>query len=623
MAKILPRRACVGLLLGLLTATTAVAGDVCCTGGACVTGYVDSHVALVIGNDRYETERSGILPLTNAGRDARLLSDALIARGFSVRCVIDATAPTIQEELRGLGTHMKAEYARAPLNPAGRIAIVYYAGHGFSDGRAEYILAKPEACTAPDECSPVVIDEIQVSLGFIRDLLESSSGAAMHNFGNLLIIDACRNTLESLPEAWRAGRQHYDARPERGDCNVQQRLNSTTGGAPAYDDASTIGDRANGFFAGRFGRIVGIGGLTFEDTIKVSSRLMGIIEARPGRVQELSVCGLLAPSISDHVHEETDACKGIRRDFIAASFVGCGRGLGDCKPQFCSQYLKQRSAEISECLRPFVTGVLPIADSFCAAVPASMLQVPRVAFGNENDLRRGWITAMTTASRQLRQQEIAQTRVVDENLAQDATARSEILRRSQSIADGLLKPTINPQTRGPFSISATEGVGIPIKVAPNAGSATKRFAEPGQNVVADCLSQACPPGWLGVRVTAEGKVFRGWIPVQDALDNARSSTSANVMSVSYAARSNRLDISDAGRVAAAIRGGSGIAVANVMLMQPRQSDIDDLLAEARVALLQELLADAGVPLQNIHVSIATGADAPADKATIELRFDQR
>src|SRR5690606_1440680 len=76
----------------------------------------ERRVALVIGNDRYETLR----PLANAGNDARAIEDTLRGLGFEV-------FPERDRDLRRLRRALEDFREDAA---GADVALVFFAGHG-------------------------------------------------------------------------------------------------------------------------------------------------------------------------------------------------------------------------------------------------------------------------------------------------------------------------------------------------------------------------------------------------------------------------------------------------------------------------------------------------------------
>ena len=126
------------------------------------------RVALVIGNSRYKT----VDRLANAGRDAKLVADALGRSGFqTVRMLADGTRDGIEAELKAFA----ADAANADW------AVVYYAGHGIEfDGSNFLVPVDAKYESDPDiPKESVALDEVLNAVGAAGKL-------------RMVILDACR-----------------------------------------------------------------------------------------------------------------------------------------------------------------------------------------------------------------------------------------------------------------------------------------------------------------------------------------------------------------------------------------------------------------------------------------------
>ena len=85
--------------------------------------------ALVIGIDNYT---KGWPRLSNAVKDARLVAEALAARGFGVELLTNVTGAQLRESLRRF-------FAIKGNDPASRL-FVWFAGHGYTDNGEGYLV---------------------------------------------------------------------------------------------------------------------------------------------------------------------------------------------------------------------------------------------------------------------------------------------------------------------------------------------------------------------------------------------------------------------------------------------------------------------------------------------------
>lgn len=129
----------------------------------------ERRVALVIGNDNYQS----VSKLANARTDAGAVAKRLEAAGFTVILRYDLNEKAMKEALRNFKGRLGG----------GDVAVFYYAGHGVQLGAANYLL--PTDVRGDNE--EQVKDEA-VPLQRILDDLQDQKAKF-----SLMIIDACRN----------------------------------------------------------------------------------------------------------------------------------------------------------------------------------------------------------------------------------------------------------------------------------------------------------------------------------------------------------------------------------------------------------------------------------------------
>jgi uncharacterized caspase-like protein len=128
----------------------------------------ERRIALVIGNSAYKDS-----PLRNPANDARAISEALSATGFTVTVIEDATQVTMRRAVRNFGD----ELARAT------VGLFYYAGHGMQVRGANYLIPVNADIEREDEVADQAVDA-----NFILTKMDSAKNAL-----NIMILDACRN----------------------------------------------------------------------------------------------------------------------------------------------------------------------------------------------------------------------------------------------------------------------------------------------------------------------------------------------------------------------------------------------------------------------------------------------
>lgn len=146
---------------------------------ATTVARAETRVALVIGNGDYAEVKPR---LPNPANDAAAIGTALVALGFDVEVVADATKDMMED-----ATARLARKARSA-----DVTLLFYAGHGIQDLGQNYL--------APIDAS--LSDETDLRRRFVRldDVLDDLSGASG---AVILILDACRDNLavEALREA--------------------------------------------------------------------------------------------------------------------------------------------------------------------------------------------------------------------------------------------------------------------------------------------------------------------------------------------------------------------------------------------------------------------------------------
>ena len=142
-------------------------------------GANKSRIALVIGNDRYE---SSVGSLRNSGNDAKAVAKALRSLGFSV---------TERHNLKRELLLQSVDEFRKSLAGA-EVALFYYAGHGISINGANYLIPIDSGFNpvGADSASLRMLAETHL-FNVEQAVVDMTSGGAKCN---LAILDACRTT---------------------------------------------------------------------------------------------------------------------------------------------------------------------------------------------------------------------------------------------------------------------------------------------------------------------------------------------------------------------------------------------------------------------------------------------
>ena len=156
------------LALGCALATPALAESMKTLAPSKPAPGGERRVALVIGNSAYKDA-----PLRNPANDARAISQALSATGFTVTVIEDATQVTMRRAVRNFGD----ELAKAT------VGLFYYAGHGMQVRGANYLIPVNADIEREDE-----VQDQSVDANFVLTKMDSAKNAL-----NIMILDACRN----------------------------------------------------------------------------------------------------------------------------------------------------------------------------------------------------------------------------------------------------------------------------------------------------------------------------------------------------------------------------------------------------------------------------------------------
>ena len=130
---------------------------------------IDLRLALVIGNSAYAGA-----PLLNPANDARAMSDALKAMGFTVIEVRDASKAQMSQAIAQAGAALKGKNG---------VGMLYYAGHGLQLDWHNYMVPVDAKLGSAAEVPAQTVDVQAVVDAFKR------AGNRM----NIVVLDACRD----------------------------------------------------------------------------------------------------------------------------------------------------------------------------------------------------------------------------------------------------------------------------------------------------------------------------------------------------------------------------------------------------------------------------------------------
>ena len=130
---------------------------------------LDVRVALVIGNSAYL-----LAPLVNPANDARAMSEALKAKGFSVHEARDADRAAMQAAITRMGAALKGRQG---------VGLLYYAGHAIQLDWRNYLV--------PVDARMRVAADVPAQTIDVQTVLDAFKAAGSRL--NIVVLDACRD----------------------------------------------------------------------------------------------------------------------------------------------------------------------------------------------------------------------------------------------------------------------------------------------------------------------------------------------------------------------------------------------------------------------------------------------
>jgi uncharacterized caspase-like protein len=219
-------RGALGLAISLLAAMPAMA---------------EERVALIIGNDRYQS-----LPkLDNAGNDARAMATTLQGLGFKTLLRIDAARREMDQAM--------AEF-RGEIR-GGAVGLYYFAGYGIQADGENYLVPVDARLESDLGADGVPLARVLQEMAAARNLL------------NIVILEACRDN--PLP---RKGRSASGGLAVIGKVP----LGTVIAYAAAPNETAAEGDR-NGLFTGALVQALKVPGLKIEDVFRRASVAVAMI----------------------------------------------------------------------------------------------------------------------------------------------------------------------------------------------------------------------------------------------------------------------------------------------------------------------------------------------------------
>jgi uncharacterized caspase-like protein len=200
--------------------------------------YAAKRVALVIGNDTYETLPS----LNNARADAKGMAAKLRELGFGVILKLNASR-------RDMGRALSEFEAKASNADVG---LVFYAGHGIQADGVNFLVPSNAQIEAEEDLRFEGIDSSQFLVTMKR------AGTRL----NIVILDACRNN--PLPRRTRSASRGLTVTSVPAGIKGTAIVYSAAPGQVAQDGPKD----GNGVFTGELLKVLAKPGLKLEDVFK-------------------------------------------------------------------------------------------------------------------------------------------------------------------------------------------------------------------------------------------------------------------------------------------------------------------------------------------------------------------
>ena len=220
--------------------------------------------ALIIGNSDY----SHLTSLRTPEADAELYAEILAGRGFKIVGDKVFKNQSITEFPRRI-----AELVNSDIS--GDLVVIVYIGHGFSNGRDNYLV--------PTDAVPRLLEADSLSINeIVQDLIEARAGQIVS------VLDACRNDPKL---SGRYGDDYGFASVEGLGADFV--VTSASAGKVAYDSLSPDDQHANSVFT-----------RVFAEEFRAGGPLQRAVDNAAGEVYRLtSEAGLDPPQIPKHYND--------------------------------------------------------------------------------------------------------------------------------------------------------------------------------------------------------------------------------------------------------------------------------------------------------------------------------
>jgi len=577
--------------------------------------FSGTKVAIVFGSDEYQsTFGSDLNDLKNGRNDAAAVGKALTDIGFNVRYVFDPDPLRVLSEVTDFASYLRRKLASGEQDPAESRAVLYFAGHGMSDGNSDYLIYRLKDTSLPENkrSEAARIDTDGISRIFF----------GMETFDVTLIFDACR-TLTTLPrtsdEKFKSTRGNDFVRDSfelSGTEHIVVRSASRLN--PASDDSGTGN---NGLFVREFAFYVRRPNLTPDQIFALTSS--SVYSAGLYQQPDYNAKNARKSSFCPW-HSVTAPCETLETTLWKTAAVYCinGQQAATCNAKLCQAWNDSRPETIGDmaCMRPDVFDRIGKLDELCAKPPYSTA------------IRKlGRTTAELSDPEEVRSIAIAAQPVFTQQFSEDdhallASATQPAAKPSlvgEKLRETFLRTSrVSTMSGLPLDNTLTADVKAWPDTTASAVVTAKEASESSTNSVRlDCDNLKCGDGWAGVSVAIGREIFRGHVLASDLPKPAGGPhVFIYYRNSDFRIPPDKLDElkSHAARVKAA-----GGAVAITAIVQKNSSPNERFLPEARISEARILLGATpaqpdGIPDASI---VETVIEVPDKKNLPDLVVD--
>ena len=541
-----------------------------------------TKVAIVFGADEYQsTFGTDLNDLKNGRNDAAAVGKALAEIGFSVRYVFDPDPSRVLSEVTDFASYLRRKLASGEQDPAESRAVLYFAGHGMSDGNSDYLIYRLKDTSLPENqrFQAARIDTDGISRIFF----------GMETFDVTLIFDACR-TLTTLPKtsdgkfkSTRGNDFVRDSFELSGTEHIVVRSASRLN--PASDDSGTGN---NGLFVREFAFYVRRPNLTPAQIFALTSS--SVYSA--GLYQQPDYDAKNArKSTFFPWHSVTAPCETLETTLWTTAAVYCGNGqpAASCQARLCRAWNDSRPETVGDmaCMRPDVFDRIGKLDELCAKPPYSTAT-----------RKLGRTTAALTDPEQARSIAIAAQPVFAQQFSEDdhallasatVPAAKPSFVDSEKLRETFLRTSrVTTMSGLPLNNTLTADVKAwPNSLASAVVTAKEATGSSVNSVRVDCDNLKCGDGWAGVSVAIGHEIFRGHVLASDL---PKPADGPHVF-INYRNSDFRIppDKADELKSQAARVKTAGGAVALTAIVQKNSPPNERFLPEARIAEARILL----------------------------------